>query len=268
MKSFALALLCSALPIHAGEPLIVAHRGASADAPENTIPAFKLAWEQGADAIEGDFHQTADGRIVCIHDKDTKRVADRNLVVKASTLAELRELDVGAYRGEEYRGSGIPTLAEVFETVPAEKKIYIEIKSDASIIPNLLAEIETSDLRDEQIVVISFREEVIHALKTQAPRLAANWLVSFKRKGFGGLQPSMKEVFATLDRIDADGLGSGKDHIGAPMIRGILDRGLGYHVWTVDDVANARKFKAWGALSITTNVPGVMRAHLGDSPAE
>lgn len=74
--------------------MIVAHRGASKEAPENTIPAFTLAWKQGADAVEGDFHLTADGYIVCIHDKDTKRVADRKLVVAESSLEDLRKLDV------------------------------------------------------------------------------------------------------------------------------------------------------------------------------
>jgi glycerophosphoryl diester phosphodiesterase len=79
------------------EPFIVAHRGASADAPENTLPAFELAWKQGADAIEGDFHLTRDGKIVCIHDYDTQRVSGSKRVVKDSTLDELRALDAGAW---------------------------------------------------------------------------------------------------------------------------------------------------------------------------
>ena len=81
------------------EPLVVAHRGASRDAPENTLAAFKLAWEQGADAIEGDFLLTKDNKIVCIHDKSTGRLADRKLIVKESTLSQLRELDVGLGKG-------------------------------------------------------------------------------------------------------------------------------------------------------------------------
>jgi len=72
-----------------GKPLIVAHRGSSFDAPENTLPAFRLAWEQGADAIEGDFLLTKDNKIVCIHDKTTKRFSDQNLVVAESTLEQL-----------------------------------------------------------------------------------------------------------------------------------------------------------------------------------
>lgn len=74
---------------------IVAHRGASFDAPENTLAAFNLAWEQGADAIEGDFYLTADQQIACIHDKTTKRTAGVELKVADSTLDQLRELEYG-----------------------------------------------------------------------------------------------------------------------------------------------------------------------------
>ena len=79
------------------KPLIVAHRGSSFERPENTLPAFELAWEQGADAIEGDFLLTKDKQIVCIQDHSTKHLANRNLVVGESTLEELRELDVGSH---------------------------------------------------------------------------------------------------------------------------------------------------------------------------
>ena len=108
----------------AREPVtIVAHRGSSRIAPENTLPAFELAWEEGADAIEGDFHLTRDGHIVCIHDDDTKRVAGKSVLIRDSTLDELRKLDVGLYRGEKYKEAFIPTIEEVFSTIPAGKKI-------------------------------------------------------------------------------------------------------------------------------------------------
>ncbi len=111
-------------------PLVVAHRGASHDAPENTLPAFRLAWEQGADAIEGDFFLTKDGHIVCTHDRMTGRLnpGKVKLQVADSTLAELQALDVGSWKGETWRGERMPTLAEVFATVPAGKRILIEVK--------------------------------------------------------------------------------------------------------------------------------------------
>ena len=114
----------------APNPLVIAHRGSSAQAPENTLPAFQLAWAQGADGIEADFLLTKDGHIVCFHDKDTKRLAGRQLAVAAATLEELRQFDVGSiqpqaveralrsWKGDQYKGVRIPTIAEVFATVP------------------------------------------------------------------------------------------------------------------------------------------------------
>src|SRR5210317_1799983 len=111
-RLIAITCLLGALSCLAGPPLLVAHRGASGDAPENTLPAFQLAWQQGADAIEGDFRLTSDGQIVCVHDGDTKRVANRTLTVKDTSLDELRQLDVGAWKGTRWEGTRIPTLKE------------------------------------------------------------------------------------------------------------------------------------------------------------
>lgn len=85
--------------------LIVAHRGASKRAPGNTLPAFELAWKQGADAIEGDFRLTKDGHVVCIHDETIKRTAGADLNVAQSTLSELRKLDVGAWFDPAFKGT-------------------------------------------------------------------------------------------------------------------------------------------------------------------
>ena len=247
-------LLTLSVSIFAGEPMIVAHRGASRDAPENTIPAFRLAWEQNADAIEGDFLLTKDGKIVCIHDKTTKKTAKKNLVVKNSTLEELKKLDVGAYRGEKFIGTTIPTIAEVFATVPKGKKIYIEIKCGNEILPALLDEIKRSGLKDEQVVVICFNKQVIQKLKAEAPQFKAYWLCSIKNKS-GKFHPSPEAVLRTLDQIKADGLSSSRG-VSEEFIKSIMAKGFEYHVWTINTVKEARSFKSWGAKSITTDVPG------------
>ena len=148
----------------ASKPMIVAHRGSSAQAPENTLPAFQLAWEQGADAIETDFQLTKDGHIVCFHDKDTKRVNGQPLAIADATLEELRQLDMGgiqpqaseralrAWSSDQYKGTRIPTTAEVFAIVPAGKKIFIEIKCEPEIIDPLLRELGSSGLTPDQVV--------------------------------------------------------------------------------------------------------------------
>lgn len=163
-------------------PPIVAHRGASVAAPENTIPAFELAWERGADAIELDCHLTADGHIVCIHDKDTKKVADKKLVIKTSKLDELRNLDVGSWLDEKFSGTTIPTLTEAMATVPSDKKIYIEVKCNAAIVPKLFQDIKQSQLNKDQIVIISFDAEVIRQVELTDPLLKTYWLTSIKKR--------------------------------------------------------------------------------------
>jgi glycerophosphoryl diester phosphodiesterase len=150
-------------------PMIVAHRGASYYAPENTIPAFLLAWEQNADAIEGDFFLTSDGEIVCIHDSHTGRVAETRMEVAGSTLEELRKLDVGSWKGAEWKGTRMPTIAEVFGVVPEGKKIYVEVKTGPEILPRLYSEIERSSLSPEQIILISFNSEVVRIFKGDRP---------------------------------------------------------------------------------------------------
>ncbi len=246
---------------YAGDPLIVAHRGASRDAPENTLPAFKLAWEQGADAIEGDFHLTKDGHVVCIHDEDTEKTSNRKLLVRATPLDELRKLDVGMGRGEQFKGTVIPTIAEVFSTVPKGRKIYIEIKCGPEIIPALLSEIDNSGLTNDQIVVISFNEKVLQELRAKAPQYKVSWLCGFKKQESGEVTPSVEEVLNTLKLIQSDALSSNTavPHL---MLEALKQHGYEWHVWTVNDREQARSMKVLGAKSITTDVPGYMREHL------
>jgi glycerophosphoryl diester phosphodiesterase len=243
------------------KPLVVAHRGASQDAPENTLPAFMLAWEQGADAIEGDFLLTKDNEIVCIHDKSTERLAGRKLIVKGSTLAQLQELDVGLGKGEKFTGTKIPTIAEVLATIPAGKKIFIEIKCGKEIIPHLLEEIKKSELNDEQVTMICFNAEVVRTLKIKAPQHKVYWLSNFKRNKEGHWVPSLETVLQTLSSTKADGLDS---HHGIPehTARRIQEEGFEWHVWTVNDLKTAKRLKALGVESVTTDVPGHLKKAL------
>lgn len=256
-----MALCLAGASAHADDPLVVAHRGASRAAPENTLPAFNLAWKHGADAIEGDFRLTLDGVAVCIHDTDTKRVAETNLVVKDSTLAELRTLDVGAWHGKDYKGALVPSAADVFATVPKGKKVYVEVKCGPEIVPVLLKDVEKAKLSVDQVVFISFDAEVIAAFKSAAPELTALWVLKFKKDVMGKIKPSVASVLATLDRINADGCSTKFVNLRESSIRHIEEKGYQFHVWTVDDMKTADRMKNWGVLSITTNVPGRMVEH-------
>jgi glycerophosphoryl diester phosphodiesterase len=253
-------------------PLIVAHRGASADAPENTLAAFQLGWDQGADAIEGDFFLTADQQIVALHDPSTRRTGDVDWDVRTKTLAELRTLDVGVWRASRFAGEKIPTLAEVVATIPPGKRLFLEIKDSPRLVPVLKAlfqrEPGLASLEPSQVVVIAFDAEVIAACKRELPEIAAFWLTGFKADASTGqVQPTVEEILATLQRTAADGLDcQAAAHIDQAFVDKIRAAGYQFHVWTVDDPRIAQRFQGLGVDSITTNLPAAIRQHLDPPP--
>ncbi|HYH68522.1 MAG TPA: glycerophosphodiester phosphodiesterase [Urbifossiella sp.] len=242
---------------------IIGHRGASHDAPENTVAAVKLAWEQRADAAEFDVYLTRDKKVVVIHDKDTKRTAGGvNKVVAESTLAELRALDVGTWKGAKYAGERIPTLAEVLATVPAGKKVFVEVKPGPEVVPELLDAMKASGLPPERTPVISFHAGVIDAVKKARPELPAYWIVSLNTKDKA--PPTAAELVAKAKEIRADGLDlSASPALDAEYAKVVRAAGLKLYVWTVNDVAVARRMVALGVDGITTDRPGWLREQLG-----
>lgn len=239
---------------------IIAHRGASGDAPENTQAAFHEAWRQGADAIEGDFHLTGDGRMVCIHDTTTTRTAGTAFEVAQTPLEVLRKLDVGSWKGAAWRGERIPTVEEVLALVPADKQIVMEIKCGREGLAVLDAALRRSALRAGQVEVIAFDPQVVGAWKQCRPDAAARWIVQFRER-WGALVPAFEEVLPVLRQTGADGLSlSASPRRARGLIERLRHEGYGAHVWTVDTVSQARQWQAAGVQSITTNHPGRVRA--------
>ena len=146
---------------------IVAHRGASFDAPENTLAAFKLAWEQGSDGVEGDFYLTRDHQIVCIHDRGTSRTTGVGKTVEDSTLAELRELEYGSWKDRKWDGEKIPTFQEVFSSVPEGGLFVIELKSKVKIVPFLASQLKALDAGKIRLLIISFDPATVAACRQQ-----------------------------------------------------------------------------------------------------
>jgi glycerophosphoryl diester phosphodiesterase len=249
--------------------LIVAHRGASFDAPENTLAAFRLAWEQGADGAEGDFYLTADGKIACIHDPTTKRTTGgaAELEVAKTTLDELRKLDVGSWKNAKYAGERIPTLEEALALVPPGKLYYIEIKCGPEILPALEAALAKlpPGLKAEQLRIISFKADVIAGAKKRMPHIKAHWISGFKQdKETKAITPKVETVFKTLRETSADGFnGQANLQIWTPEFMAKLkDLKLETAAWTVDDPAVARTLTTMGIWGITTNKPGWLREQL------
>ncbi len=246
--------------------LIIGHRGASNDAPENSIASFKLAIEQGADGFEGDYWLNADGHVMCLHDADTKRVAGKKLSVTKAPFAQLRALDIGKQKDAKWRGQRIPTLEEVLTVVPVGKKVFLELKSGPEVVGPMANVISKSSVSPEQIVFISFHADAIAECKKQMPQIKALWLCGFKEKKGGKKPPTVEEVAATIKRIHADGLDAEAvpDYVNAAFLERLKELGCHeFSVWTVDDPKLAKFYADLGVWSITTNRPGWLREQMG-----
>lgn len=197
-------------------PRIIAHRGSSATAPENTLAAFRLALDEEANGIEGDFRLSADGRIVCLHDASTRRTTGRDLAVAAAPLEELRELDAGGWKHPRFAGERIPILGEVLALLPRDKFLFLEIKCGTEIVAPLAEALAEERARAERIVLIAFDPAVIHACRRALPQHPAHWLSrleNFRR-------PAVRAgVLDTLRDCGATGLGFRQD---APVTAGWL----------------------------------------------
>ena len=241
-------------------PLLVAHRGASHAAPENTIPAFKLAWEEGADGIEGDFHLSSDGKVVCIHDFDTKRVAGEELVVAKTPWARLSKLDVGAWKDPRYKGVHMPLLGEVLDVLPPDKKFFLEIKPGVEIVEPIRKVLEEKKADPARVVIISFNDDVIRECRLKMPEFQAHWLSDLKDLD----KDDNAQVYRKrLEATNAQGFQfKAASPVTKEWLEPLKEKKMLLTSWTVDDPALARKMIGYGVNHITTNRPGGLRAEL------
>jgi glycerophosphoryl diester phosphodiesterase len=243
---------------------IIAHRGASYDAPENTLAAFRLAFEQKADAIELDVHLSRDGRIVVIHDFTTFRIGGVDKAIREQDLGELKLLDMGRWKDLRWMDERIPTLREALQTVPPGKRVYIEIKSSPEILPELERVIGASGLRPGQVTVIAFDYDTICKAKKWIPKIECAWLVSFKPDA----RKRDPEVVTQeiIERAHCAGLdGLDLNYMG-PITHDFMQKaraaGLKIFVWTLDEVAAAQRMIDLGVDAIATNRPAWLRQQL------
>ena len=113
---------------------IIAHRGASYDAPENTLAAFCLGWEQQADGCELDLRLTGDHQVIVIHDSSTRRTTGTRRIVGRCTLAEVQALDAGSFKGPQWQGEKLPALADVAATIPEGRRLLMELKCGSEVL--------------------------------------------------------------------------------------------------------------------------------------
>ncbi len=240
---------------------IVAHRGASFLAPENTLASVNLAWELGADAVEVDVYLTADKRVVAIHDPTTKRMAGQEHKVAETSADVLRQLDVGRLKAKKYAGGKIPFLEEVLKTVPEGKRLLVEIKCGPEILP-YLQEILRDSGKLSQVIVISFHYGAAIGFKRIQPDVPVFWLKRTDKDEAGVRLPHEKDLVYRALAGKLDGLGVHYAGVTPEFVEAVLDAGLKLYVFAVDDPLEARRLKRLRIHGLITNRPGWMRKQL------
>jgi glycerophosphoryl diester phosphodiesterase len=268
-------------------PLIIAHRGASGLAPENTLAAFKLAIAQGADGVELDVQLTADGCPIVIHDKRVNRTTNGAGIVTGLTLDQIHRLDAGAWfdrrlrirpriramaertappggNGAHFAGEPVPTLESVLATMVGSTRplLYIELKT-ASVRRLELLESVVSLVRrfrtETSVTLLSFDHEIIALAKRQAPeiRTAATFPTSRRRL------VSANSVIRETARAGADEAALHVSLATRRTVEALHKRGLSVSVWTANSKLVLRHLIACGVDSIITNYPDRLVGLLG-----
>lgn len=249
-------LLVFLLPLFSGvdaQVKNIAHRGASALAPENTVVAAELAWKLGADAVELDIYLTKDKRIVAMHDGNTKRTSGENYVVKETKSKVLRKLDVGSFKNPQYKGEKIPFLKEMIATVPDGKELVVELKCGSEVLPYLKKIIKSSG-KQKQMIFIGFDWNTIIETKKVFPDNKCYWLSSKKE----GLAEKIKE--AALNKLD--GVDLGYSVIDEKTMQLSRQLNLDVVAWTVDNPDEMKRLIKLGVNGITTNKPDLLKTML------
>jgi glycerophosphoryl diester phosphodiesterase len=232
------------------QPSVIAHRGFSFAAPENTVSAARLAWQQNADAVELDIYLSKDNRVVVIHDSNTKRTTGQDYKVAETNADVLRSLDAGLWKGEQFKGEKIPFLEEMIATVPDGKKMVVEIKCGVEVLPALQQVVDRSG-KKEQLIFIAFGWEIIVATKQLFPENACYWL--------SGSATAVQEKMEDAAKKGLDGINLNYKIVDEKTVEQAKALGLEVLSWTVDDPEEARRLVKIGVTGITTNRPDLIR---------
>jgi glycerophosphoryl diester phosphodiesterase len=241
----------------------IAHRGASAYFPENTIPSFEGAIEMGADMVELDAQLSRDGEVVVFHDEKLSRCTNSKGKISDYTLIELKKLDVGSWFDKKYQGAKMPTLEEALKLCRDKIAVNIEIKTEAvkekirdGIEEKCLKIVGQNSMR-EHIVFSSFDPRAIRHFKEIDRTVAA--AVLFEKEYYGSKLPS--EI---IELLGAEVFNCSKNELSKKWLTDIKENNIPVNIYTVNDKRNMRRFLKMGVNGIFTNKPDVLKMLLTD----
>jgi len=239
-------------------PVVIAHRGASAVAPENTLAAFNLAVALNADAVELDVKLSKDSVPVVMHDATVDRTTDGKGRVADLTLADLKSLDTGAWKDAKYAGERAPTLAEVFEAVADKIWINVELTNyttrDDGLVAVVVALIQRMKLQ-KKVLLSSFDPFNIRKVRRLDASLPVAQLTSHDQPIF--LREAWLSFFIPHEARHPD-----NDQLKQKGMAYFKKRGYRLNVWTVNDPNDLRRFASEGVDGLITDVPDVARGML------
>jgi glycerophosphoryl diester phosphodiesterase len=249
--------------------LVVAHRGASARAPENTMEAYRLGVELGADAIELDVHLTSDGQLAVIHDDTLERTTDGSGAVAGYRMDELRGFDAGARfegpdGGNPFAGKGlrIPTLPEVLDGLPDGVGLVVEIKARTAVEATVAALRDTAVRRAGHASLISFDQPSIDHAHELDPELTTGYLLVPTEPFEPALRYAVEHGHAAVHPWDGD---LGLDPV--PKLAMAMSYGRQVGCYVVNDPQRMQHLAAVGLWGFVTDVPDVAREALGPRSA-
>jgi glycerophosphoryl diester phosphodiesterase len=236
---------------------LLAHRGASADFPENTLEAFAGAVAQGADGVELDVMRCATGELVVCHDEWLDRLAGLHWDVRATPWRQLKRLDVGSRLG--FPPARVPLLDEVFDLLPSHLAINVELKcitvDDRGLSLSVAQRVHDRKLAD-RVFLSSFNPYCLVRVARAYPSLPRGFLID----------PDLAWAPQAWFWLPVTALTSVHPHfsqITAERVNRWHARGWAVAAWTVDDVLEARRLRALGVEDLITNRPGALRRELG-----
>ncbi|NOZ22954.1 MAG: hypothetical protein GXP25_17895 [Planctomycetes bacterium] len=237
-------------------PLVIAHRGASSTAPENTVAAIRHAVELGAGGVEFDVRRTADGRIVLMHDGAVDRTTNGTGAVANLSLDQIRALDAGAWKGETFAGEPVPLLREALEWLKGRAMPVIEIK-DQGIAAEVVGQISEMDMVMD-VTVICFHAETLRQVREINRDIRTSVLIGEKEAPRpNGLIRCVRD--AKADHPDLQwGLATRE------CVEAFHAEGMPVWVWTVNEREEMRKLIELGVDGITTDEPGALTGAIQD----
>ena len=242
---------------------LICHRGESKDAPENTLPAYRMAVERGF-GFECDIYLSADKRLFTFHDGNLKRTTDGAHTEKcteaswAETVSKVNVGGWGQWKNSKYDPTRPALLEEVLELARDGRFIYVEVKGNNPEWVPYIKEIFAKQKKatPKNVLFITFGDKVCAELKRQMPEYKAYWLTGAKRGWKKDARPiTVDYVLAKLKETGADGVDCqfNPDVITAEFVKAVRDAGYEFHMWTIDDLENAKLAFSRGAQTVTTN---------------